>query len=92
MHATDDEQRVSGAAHTAIRSHLKRQLPLDDAERLVEGVMVQRRSGPAGLYEILDDADRPTCLEGGERDLGKRSAERTSCTPCREQPLSHRAR
>jgi hypothetical protein len=69
-HAAGDEQGVSGAAHAAIRSHLKRQLPLEDAERLVEGVMVQRRSGPAGLHEILDDADRPTCLVGGERDSG----------------------
>jgi hypothetical protein len=64
MDATADEQRVSCAADDPFRSQLKRQLTLEDAERLVEGVMVKRRSGPAGPDEILDDIDRPSCLAG----------------------------
>jgi hypothetical protein len=68
MDATGSEQRVSGAAHYPVRSELEGQLALEGAERLVEGVMVKRRPGPAGPDEILDDADRPTCIAGGESD------------------------
>jgi len=79
MDATDDEQRVSRPADEPVRAELKGQLALEDAERLVEGVVVKRRSGPAGPDEILDDADRPTCLVGGESNAG--SDQRNGGTP-----------
>jgi hypothetical protein len=70
MNAPGDEKRVFWAAHESVRPDLKGQLALEDAERLVEGVMVKRRSGPSGTHAILDDADPPTRLAGGKSDTG----------------------
>jgi hypothetical protein len=42
----------------------------------VERVMVERRPGPAGVDEILDDADRPSGVAGGESDTGRNQRNR----------------
>ena len=68
--ASRNEQRVSSPAHDPVLPDLEGQLALEDAERLVEGVVMERRPGPAGLDAILDDPDRPTCVLGRESDPG----------------------
>ena len=52
-----NEERVARAAHDPVRSQLKGQLALEDAERLVERVVVERRPGPARLHAILNNAN-----------------------------------
>jgi hypothetical protein len=70
MQAMGNKECVSGATDDTILSELKGQLPREYAKRLVEGMVMEWRTRPAGPYEILDDPERSIRVAGGESDMG----------------------
>src|SRR4051794_11972171 len=68
--AARGERDRAGAGGRQLVAELERELALEDVERLVEFVVMQRRAGPARGHGDLDDPDAVVAVPGAQQHGG----------------------